>query len=84
MPEANVAVFGATGVVGAEMVKILEERRFPVQNLRLLASKGGRAVKWRGRQIPVEAVGTSSFQDIDIALFAVDGDVSKEWAPVAA
>jgi aspartate-semialdehyde dehydrogenase len=80
---ANVAVFGATGVVGAEMVKILEERDFPVDNLRLLASRDGRRVKWRGRDVPVEGVGASSFDGIDIAFFAVEGDVSKEWAPIA-
>ncbi|MDR2181006.1 MAG: aspartate-semialdehyde dehydrogenase [Synergistaceae bacterium] len=80
---ANIAVFGATGVVGAEMIKILEERDFPVENLRLLASKGGRYGNWRSRDIPVEGVGASSFEGIDIALFAVEGEVSAEWAPVA-
>ncbi|MDR0653092.1 MAG: aspartate-semialdehyde dehydrogenase [Synergistaceae bacterium] len=80
---ANVAVFGATGVVGAEMIKILEERDFPVENLRLLASKGGRRTKWRDRDVPVEGIDASSFDGIDIAFFAVEGDVSKEWAPIA-
>ena len=80
---ANVAVFGATGVVGAEMIKILEERDFPVENLRLLASKGGRRIKWRDRDVPVEGIDASSFDGIDIAFFAVEGDVSKEWAPIA-
>ena len=79
----NVAVFGATGAVGAEMIKVLEERAFPVRNLRLLASRGGRAAKWRGADVPVEAVGPSSFEDVDIALFAVEGDISREWAPAA-
>ena len=80
---ANVAVFGATGVVGAEMIKILEERDFPVENLRLLASKGGRRIKWRDRDVPVEGIDASSFDGIDIAFFAVEGDVSKKWAPIA-
>jgi aspartate-semialdehyde dehydrogenase len=80
---ANVAVFGATGSVGIEMIKILEERDFPAENLRLLASRGGRSLKWHGRDVPVEEVGTSSFDGIDIALFAVEGDVSEEWAPAA-
>ena len=80
---ANVAVFCATGVVGAEMIKILEERDFPVENLRLLASKGGRRTKWRDRDVPVEGIDASSFDGIDIAFFAVEGDVSKEWAPIA-
>lgn len=79
----NVAVFGATGAVGAEMVKVLEERNFAVNNLRLLASRGGRSMKWRGGDVPVEAVTLASFEGIDAALFAVEGDVSREWAPLA-
>ena len=79
----NAAIFGATGAVGAEMIKVLEERAFPVRNLRLFASRGGRAAKWRGADVPVEAVGPSSFEGIDIALFAVESDISREWAPVA-
>jgi aspartate-semialdehyde dehydrogenase len=80
---ANVAVFGATGVVGAEVIKILEERNFPVDNLRFLASKSGRRIQWGDRGVPVEEIGTSSFDGIDIAFFAVEGDVSREWAPIA-
>ena len=83
MSGANVALFGATGAVGAEMLKVLEERNFPVKNLRALASRGGRTVKWRGRDIPVEAVTAASFENTDLALFAVEGDISREWAPVA-
>ena len=84
MSGANIAVFGATGAVGIEMLKILEERDFPVADLRVLASRGGRSITWRGREYDVEAVGPTSFEGIDIALFAVEGDVSREWAPVAA
>ncbi|GHS91786.1 aspartate-semialdehyde dehydrogenase [Synergistales bacterium] len=84
MSGVNVAVFGATGAVGVEMVKVLEERSLSVNGLRLLASRGERTMKWRGGEVPVEAVGPSSFEGIDIALFAVEGDVSREWAPVAA
>ena len=83
MPGANVAVLGATGAVGVEMIKILEERAFPVEKLRLLASKEGRGTKWRGRDVPIEKVDPLSFDGIHIALFAVEGDVSKEWAPIA-
>lgn len=83
MSQARIALFGATGAVGAEMLKILEERSFPVGDLRLLASHGGRTVSWRGQDRPVEAVGPDSFRDIDIALFAVDGSVSRTWAPEA-
>ncbi|MDR1048354.1 MAG: aspartate-semialdehyde dehydrogenase [Synergistaceae bacterium] len=81
--DANVAVFGATGAVGVEMVKILEERAFPVKSLRLLASRGGRTVRWRGADVPVEAAGPGAFEGIDIALFAVESGVSREWAPAA-
>ncbi|MDR1649340.1 MAG: aspartate-semialdehyde dehydrogenase [Synergistaceae bacterium] len=79
----NVAVFGATGAVGVEMIKVLEELAFPVKSLRLLASRGGRTARWRGGDLPVEAVGPASFEGIDIALFVVEGDVSREWAPIA-
>lgn len=83
MSQARVAVFGATGAVGAEMLKILEERDFPVGELRLLASHGGRTAVWRGRELPVEPIGPDSFRDTDLALFAVDGDISRAWAPEA-
>ncbi|MDR3230662.1 MAG: aspartate-semialdehyde dehydrogenase [Synergistaceae bacterium] len=83
MSGANVAVFGATGAVGVEMLKILEERNFPVENLRLLASRGERTVRWRGGDYAVEAIGPAGFEGVDVALFAVEGDVSREWAPVA-
>ncbi len=83
MSGARLAVFGATGAVGIEILKILEERRFPIESMRILASRGDRTMQWRGQAYPVEAVGPSSFEGIDIALFAVEGDVSKEWAPLA-
>ena len=83
MSGARLAVFGATGAVGIEILKILEERHFPVESMRILASRGDRTIQWRGQAYPVEAVGSSSFEGIDIALFAVEGDVSKEWAPLA-
>ncbi len=83
MSGARLAVFGATGAVGAEILKILEERAFPVKSLRLLASRGGRSLTWRGQEVPVEAIGPDSFKDIDIALFSVEGDISREWAPIA-
>ncbi|NLL35986.1 MAG: aspartate-semialdehyde dehydrogenase [Fretibacterium sp.] len=80
---ARVAVFGATGAVGMEMLKILEERNFPIAELRLLASRGGRSAVWRGEELPIIPVGPDSFKDIDIALFSVEGDVSRVWAPQA-
>ncbi len=81
----NVAVVGATGVVGEEMRKILEERRFPVDTLRLLASErsAGQRLEFRGRQIPVEVLTEDSFAGIDIALFSAGSSVSAEYAPAA-
>lgn len=83
MMEHNVAIFGATGAVGVEMLNILEERNFPVGSLRLLASRGGRTLVWRGREVPVEAVSPDAFKGVDVALFAVESAISRTWAPVA-
>ncbi|MFA4875651.1 MAG: aspartate-semialdehyde dehydrogenase [bacterium] len=82
----NVAVVGATGAVGAEMVKVLEERNFPVDKLLPLASARsiGKTVEWRGEDILVEELTRDSFRGIDIALFSAGGSVSREYAPLAA
>jgi len=81
----KVAVLGATGVVGSEVLKILEERKFPIKELKLLASKsGGRTIKFRGEDIKVEAVSEEAFKGVEIAFFAAGGSVSLEWAPKAA
>ena len=85
MRELNVAILGATGAVGIELLKILEERRFPVGELRLLASprSAGKKARFQGRELTVEAVGPDSFRGIDVAFFSAGGSVSQEWAPVA-
>ena len=82
----NVAVIGATGVVGQEMIKVLEGRKFPVDTLRLLASERslGREVSFDGAYIPVEVLGADSFKGIDVALFSAGGSISREFVPVAA
>ncbi len=82
----KVAVAGATGAVGQQMVQCLEERNFPVELLRPLASERsiGKTVSFKGREIPVEVLTKDSFQGIDIALFSAGGSISKEFAPVAA
>ena len=69
--EYNVAVAGATGAVGIEMIKTLEQRDFPVKNLRLLASSRsvGKKLTYKGTEIAVEELTEKSFKDIDIALF---------------
>ncbi len=82
----NVAVVGATGAVGREMISILEERKFPVEQVRLLASGRvpGRKLKFQGDEVDVEVLGEDSFQGIDIALFSAGGGRSKQFAPIAA
>jgi aspartate-semialdehyde dehydrogenase len=81
----NVAIMGVTGAVGEEMLKILEERKFPVENLRLLASARsvGKKYAFRGRQIAVEELKEDSFDGIDIVLASAGGSVSKKFAPFA-
>ena len=81
----NVAVVGATGAVGEQMREILEERLFPVGELRLLASErsAGQLLEFRGKQTRVEVLREDSFKGIDIALFSAGGSVSARFAPVA-
>ena len=78
----HVAVAGATGAVGTEMLKTLEARDFPLKSLRLLASSRsvGRTLEFRGEEIPVEELGHDSFRGVDIALFSAGGSRSKEFA----
>ncbi|CDX02596.1 aspartate semialdehyde dehydrogenase [Desulfitobacterium sp. LBE] len=80
----NVAIVGATGAVGQEFLKILVERNFPVEELRLLATKrsAGKKILWQGREIEVQETTHDSFKGIDIALFA-GGSSSTEFAPSA-
>ncbi|HEY8429509.1 MAG TPA: aspartate-semialdehyde dehydrogenase [Sandaracinaceae bacterium] len=82
----DVAVLGATGAVGREMLRILEQRDFPVGRLVALASpkSAGRTVRFRGEDVRVEAVTESAFDGIDVALFSAGSAASKEWAPKAA
>lgn len=81
----NVAVVGATGAVGEQMREVLEERLFPVGELRLLASErsAGQFLAFRGERIRVEVLGEDSFKDIDIALFSAGSSVSDKVAPLA-
>ena len=83
--EFNVAVAGATGAVGNEMISILEQRNFPVKNLRLLASERskGKSLTYKGQSIAVETLTTDSFEGIDVALFSAGGSRSEEFAPAA-
>ena len=82
----HVAVVGATGAVGIEMIKTLEQRAFPVRKLTLLASvrSVGKPLTFRGQTITVQELKKDSFQGIDLALFSAGGSISKEYAPLAA
>ena len=86
MSNKHVAVVGATGAVGIEMIKTLEKRKFPVGKLTLLASARsvGKKLKFRGEEITVQELTKNSFAGIDIALFSAGGGISKEFAPIAA
>ena len=80
------AVVGATGAVGVEMIRTLEQRNFPLGRLTLLASARsvGKPLKFRGTEITVQELKQDSFQGIDMALFSAGGSISKEFAPAAA
>jgi aspartate-semialdehyde dehydrogenase len=86
MKEFNVAVAGATGAVGNKMLEILDERDFPIKNIRLLASERsvGKKLKFRCENVAVEQLTKDSFKGIDIVLFSAGGDRSREFAPHAA
>ncbi|GHV27476.1 aspartate-semialdehyde dehydrogenase [Synergistales bacterium] len=82
----KVAVLGATGLVGREMLKVLEQRDFPVSEIVPLASEhsAGQTIDFKGSRYTVSAVGPDSFNGADIALFSAGASPSKRWAPVAA
>ena len=81
----NVAVAGATGAVGNEMVSILEQRNFPVDRLKLLASTrgSGTRMEFKGKSYTVEVMDENSFAGIDVGLFSPGGSVSQRFAPIA-
>lgn len=82
----RVAVAGATGAVGVEFLRLLEERNFPMSSLHLLASarSRGKKVPFAGKEIEVEELTTDSFEDIDVAFFSAGGSISKTFGPIAA
>jgi aspartate-semialdehyde dehydrogenase len=81
-----VAVVGATGAVGREMLRTLEQRAFPVSRVKALASKrsAGRTLPFAGGEIVVDELGPASFEGVDIALFSAGASVSREYGPIAA
>ncbi|MEK6646215.1 MAG: aspartate-semialdehyde dehydrogenase [Candidatus Firestonebacteria bacterium] len=86
MKQYNVAIVGATGAVGNKMREVLEERNFPVENLRLLASARsvGKKLSFKGEDISVEELKENSFVGIDIALFSAGATISRKFCPIAA
>jgi len=87
MKKVNIAVVGATGMVGRSFLKVLEDRDFPYENLYLFASarSAGKTLTCKGKTYTVEELNESSFdRDIDIALFSAGGETSKKFSPIAA
>ncbi|MDX1950758.1 MAG: aspartate-semialdehyde dehydrogenase [Verrucomicrobiota bacterium] len=82
----HIAVVGATGAVGIEMIKTLEKRKFPLSKLTLLASSRsvGKTLTYKGQQIAIKELTKDSFNGIDIALFSAGGSISREFGPLAA
>ncbi len=80
-----VAVVGATGAVGTEMIEVLQERKFPVARLLPLASarSAGGTVTFEGNEVSIEVLTKDSFTGVDIALFSAGADLSREFAPIA-
>lgn len=86
MKKANLAVVGATGMVGNTILKVLELRDFPIENLYLFSSakSAGEVINFRGKDVVVEELNENSFdRDIDIALFSAGGAISEKYAPLA-
>ena len=83
MKEYNVAILGATGAVGREMMKVLAERKFPIRELHLLASarSAGTVLEWNGKTIAVEEACDAAFEGMDIVLGAAENDIAKRFAP---
>ncbi|HLH80972.1 MAG TPA: aspartate-semialdehyde dehydrogenase, partial [Chthonomonas sp.] len=85
MKTYHVAIVGATGAVGTELLRLLEVREFPVASLRLLASErsAGRTLPFRGQLLVVERLDANSFENVDIAFFSAGASRSREFAPLA-
>jgi aspartate-semialdehyde dehydrogenase len=81
----HVAVVGATGAVGVELLRVLERRGFPVETLRPLCSQrsAGTSVSFRGEDLPATQLSAESFEGVDLAFFSAGGDISRKFAPIA-
>jgi aspartate-semialdehyde dehydrogenase len=85
MGSYHIAVVGATGAAGTELLRVLERRNFPVASLRLIGSarSSGKSVRFRDESVPIEQLGEQSFDKMDIVFFCAGGDISKKYAPLA-
>src|SRR5437016_11000560 len=85
MGNYHIAVVGATGAAGTELLRVLERRNFPVASLRAIGSarSAGKSVPFRGESVPVEKLDDRCFDKIDIAFFSAGGDVSRNYVPIA-
>ena len=83
MKKYRIGILGATGAVGQEMLKMLDEYNIPIEELRLLASarSAGTAVKFKGEDVILQEATDSAFDGLDFVLGAVEGDMSKKFAP---
>src|SRR5690554_1607703 len=81
----NIAIIGATGAVGQELLAILEQRQFPIQSLKLLASKrsAGKEITFKNQTITIEELSHDSFEGVDIVFSAAGGSISAEYVPSA-
>ena len=81
----TVAILGATGAVGQELLELLSERRFPLKELRLLAStrSAGQSISFQGKELTVQPVSAETLAGVDLVLASAGGSVSRQWAPVA-
>jgi aspartate-semialdehyde dehydrogenase len=81
----RVAIVGATGAVGIEMLHVIERRNFPASSVKLLASarSAGKTFKFRRQELAVKTLGVNSFEDIDLAFFSAGAAISLEYAPIA-
>jgi aspartate-semialdehyde dehydrogenase len=81
----HIAVVGATGAVGQELLRVLERRNFPVASLHPISSarSAGKSVRFRDESVPVQQLAEDSFEDIDVAFFSAGGEISRRYVPIA-
>lgn len=85
MKTLNVAILGASGAVGTEILKILDERKFPVGNLKLFGSSSkGKKITWKNKEYTIESTDEEAFNDVDIMFVAAKNEISLKYSPIAA